>query len=100
VAALQAEIQAYADAQWEGQYWPPLVNLARLSEELGEVARAVNQLDGAKRVKPGETPSDLTEELSDLLFVLLVLANSLQVDLQAGFDATLAKVLRRDIGQV
>jgi NTP pyrophosphatase (non-canonical NTP hydrolase) len=99
VTALQAEIQAYADAQWGGEYWPPLVNLARLSEELGEVARAVNQRDGAKRLKPGETASDLTEELSDLLFVLLVLANSLQVDLQAGYDGTLAKVRRRDLGQ-
>jgi NTP pyrophosphatase (non-canonical NTP hydrolase) len=37
--------------------------------------------------------------LSDLLFVLLVLANSLQVDLQAGYDGTLAKVRRRDLGQ-
>lgn len=99
VIALQAEVQAYADEQWGGEYWPPLINLARLTEELGEVARAVNQRIGAKRIKAGEVAADLPEELGDLLFVLLVLANSMEVDLQAGYDATLAKVHRRDLGR-
>ena len=98
VAALQAEIQQLAVDHWNGEYWPPLSNLARLTEELGEVARAVNQLHGHKRVKADELPSDLEEELGDVLFVLLVLAGSLEVDMQAAFDRTLAKVRRRDIG--
>lgn len=98
VAALQAEVREYANERWGGAYWPPLNNLARLTEELGEVARAINQRYGAKPVKPGEERSDLMLELGDMLFVLLVLADSMDVDLQVGYDATLAKVRRRDLG--
>lgn len=94
-AALQAEIQQLAADYWDGEYWPPLSNLARLTEELGEVARAVNQRYGEKRVKSEESPADLQEELGDALFVLFVLADSMGIDMQAGFDAALAKVRER-----
>ena len=97
---LQAQIQAWADRYWQGTYWPPLANLARLTEETGEVARAINQIYGPKQVKDSETAAELQEELGDLLFVLLCLANSTQTDLQAGFEGALAKYRVRDEGGV
>lgn len=96
---LQTRIQEWADRHWQGQYWPPLANLARLTEEAGEVARAVNQTHGPKKVKHTEAPADLQQELGDLLFVLLCLANSTGVDLQAGFDDALEKYRVRDEGE-
>ncbi|MGH9176113.1 MAG: nucleotide pyrophosphohydrolase [Vicinamibacterales bacterium] len=93
---LQQEIQGWADRYWGGEYWPPLANLARLAEEVGEVARAVNQAHGPKRIKPNESAAHLAEEMGDALFVLLCLANSTGVDLQAAFDGTLEKYRTRD----
>jgi NTP pyrophosphatase (non-canonical NTP hydrolase) len=85
-AAVDASIQAL------GGYWPPLANLARLFEECGELARAVNQVHGPKRLKPGEGQAAFAEELGDTLYTLLVLANSLDVDAQAALERVLAKV--------
>ncbi len=78
-----------------GGYWPPLANLARLFEECGELARAVNQAAGHKRVKAGEAPASAREELGDALYVLLVLANSLGVDAEDALGGALAKAQRR-----
>jgi NTP pyrophosphatase (non-canonical NTP hydrolase) len=96
LTALQASVAAWAAHYWDGVYWPPLANLARLTEEVGEVARAVNQSHGPKRVKAAETPSPAAGELADALFALLCLANSLNIDLQAAWDATLEKYRTRD----
>lgn len=98
LAALQAEVDAWAARYWGGEYWPPLANLARLTEEVGEIARAVNQAHGPKRIKPDEAAAQLAGELGDALFALLCLANSTNVDLQAAFDATLTKYRTRDEG--
>lgn len=99
VATLQQQIQTWADQYWQGEYWPPLANLARLVEETGEVARAINQTYGPKKIKDNETQAALQEELADLLFVLIALANSTGVDLQTGFDDVLAKYRVRDEGE-
>lgn len=96
LAALQAEVEQWAGQYWGGEYWPPLANLARLTEEVGEIARAVNQAHGPKRIKPNEAAAQLAGELSDALFALLCLANSTGVDLQTAFDATLEKYRMRD----
>ncbi len=74
-----------------GGYWPPLANLARLFEECGELARVVNLTHGPKLIKPGERQVALEEELGDALYVLLVLANSLNVDVSAALRRALAK---------
>src|SRR5215469_15863146 len=78
-----------------GGYWPPLANLARLFEECGELARAVNQAQGPKRLKPGEQQTIAAEELGDVLYVLLVLANSLDIDAAAALEGVLRKVESR-----
>jgi NTP pyrophosphatase (non-canonical NTP hydrolase) len=93
---LQATVDQWAVRYWGGEYWPPLANLARLVEEVGELSRAINQQHGEKRIKSGEVPSDIELELGDLLFVVACIANSTGADLQRGFDATLEKYRRRD----
>jgi NTP pyrophosphatase (non-canonical NTP hydrolase) len=94
---LQAGVDAWAARYWGGAYWPPLANLARLTEELGEIARVVNQTHGPKRVKATDAAGDEAGgELADALFALLCLANSLEVDLQAAWESTLEKYRVRD----
>lgn len=88
-SAVDASIQAL------GGYWPPLANLARLFEECGELARAVNQTHGPKPVKSGESVSSLEEELGDVLYITLVLANSLQLDAGLALDGALARATKR-----
>lgn len=78
-----------------GGYWPPLANLARLLEECGELARAVNQAHGPKPLKPGEAQAALSDELGDALYVLLVLANSLHVDAAAALSGAIARAEQR-----
>lgn len=78
-----------------GGYWPPLANLARLFEECGELARAVNQAHGPKRVKASEARSEAREELGDTLYTLLVLANSIGLDAEDALRHALDKTARR-----
>lgn len=93
---LQAEVGRWAERYWDGEYWTPLANLARLAEEVGEIARAINQSYGPKRVKNEESEAQLSGEMGDALFVLLCLANSTGVDLQSAFEMTLEKYWVRD----
>lgn len=93
---VQREVQDWAERYWGGEYWPPLANLARLTEEVGELARAINQQHGNKRRKPGEGAADIELELGDLLFVAACIANSTGADLQRGFEAALEKYRLRD----
>ena len=83
-------------SRFEEGYFPPLVQLARLTEELGELARALSHELGVKKPKPGEALHGVEEELGDLLFVALCLANSLGIRAGDALEATLAKVDRRD----
>jgi NTP pyrophosphatase (non-canonical NTP hydrolase) len=92
---LQHEVDAYIGQFKEG-YFPPLVNLARLTEEVGELARELNHRFGPKTKKPDEPDGDIALELADVLFVVVVLANQLEVDLPAAVERTLAKYRIRD----
>lgn len=78
-----------------GGYWPQMANLARLFEECGELARAVNQTYGPKRIKDAEAATELADELGDVLFTVLVLANSMDVDATAALNGSIAKVRDR-----
>ena len=79
-----------------GGYWPPLANLARLVEEVGELSRELNHRHGPKRRKSGEPEQDLSLELADVLFVLIALANEQGVDLGDALRRTLVKYEVRD----
>ena len=82
--------------RFEEGYWPPLVNLARLTEEVGELARLLNHRFGPKTKKPDEAEQDLGEELADVLFVLLVIANQQEIDLGASLERVFEKYRARD----
>jgi NTP pyrophosphatase (non-canonical NTP hydrolase) len=85
---------------WIGQfkegYWPPLANLARLVEEVGELARELNHRYGHKPKKPDEPERDLALEIADIVFVLVALANEQRIDLEDAFGRVLEKYRIRD----
>lgn len=93
------EAQSAVDAwisQFEEGYWPPLSNLARLTEEVGELAREMNHRFGHKTKRPDEPEQDLALELGDVLFVLLVIANEQGIDMEEALERVLAKYRDRD----
>jgi NTP pyrophosphatase (non-canonical NTP hydrolase) len=99
VALTLTEAQRAVDAwigQFEEGYWPPLSNLARLVEEVGELAREMNHRFGHKPKKAEEPPQDLALELADILFVIIVLANEQGIDLDEAFGRVLDKYRVRD----
>ena len=83
-------------SQYEEGYFDPLTNLARLAEEVGELAREVNHRFGQKTKKPEEPEGDLAMELADILFVVICMANREGIDLQEAFDRMMTKVESRD----
>ena len=91
----QAEVDAWI-SQFEDGYWPPLTNLARLIEEVGELAREMNHRFGHKTKKGDEPEQDLAMELADVLFVLLVIANEQGIQLDEALERVLEKYRTRD----
>ena len=94
-----ADAQATVDrwiSQFEEGYWPPLSNLARLTEEVGELARELNHRYGHKPKKPDEPEQDIGIELADIMFVLIAIANEQKIDLTAAFETVLEKYKVRD----
>jgi NTP pyrophosphatase (non-canonical NTP hydrolase) len=91
----QRRVDAWV-GQFEEGYFHPLTNIARLTEEVGELAREVNHRFGQKTKKPGEPDGDLAMEMADILFVVICMANREGIDLQAAFDRMMAKVETRD----
>ena len=68
------------------RYFDELTNMAQLTEEVGEVARIIARRYGEQSEKESDKISDLGEELADVIFVVLCLANQTGVDLQNAFD--------------
>ncbi len=95
LSTIQHRVHAWI-SQYEEGYWDPLTNLARLSEEVGELAREVNHRFGRKTKKPDEAEGDLAMEMGDILFVLVCMANREGIDLQDAFDRMMEKVEKRD----
>ena len=83
-------------SQFEAGYFDPLTNMARLAEEVGELAREVNHRFGQKTKKMEEPAGDLGMEMADILFVLMCMANREGIDLQEAFDRMMSKVETRD----
>ena len=91
----QRRVDAWV-GQYEEGYFDPLTNIARLTEEVGELAREVNHRFGQKTKKPDEPEGDMAMEMADILFVLICIANREGIDLQAAFDRMMTKVETRD----
>jgi NTP pyrophosphatase (non-canonical NTP hydrolase) len=95
IGDFQAEVDAWIQAVGGG-YWSPHANLARIAEEVGELARLINHLYGPKPKKPGEAAQELGEELADIVFAIICLANSQDIDLGTSLHKVLEKVWDRD----
>jgi NTP pyrophosphatase (non-canonical NTP hydrolase) len=91
----QDAVDAYVSQFKEG-YWPPLSNLARLIEEVGELARELNHRYGHKPKKADEPEQDLAIELADIMFVIIAIANEQKIDLEEAFQRVLDKYQGRD----
>jgi NTP pyrophosphatase (non-canonical NTP hydrolase) len=78
------------------RYFSELTNLAQLVEEVGELSRILSRTYGEQSFKSGEEPSDLSDEMADILFVLICLANQTGVDLGNAFVRNLKKKTDRD----
>ena len=78
------------------RYFDELTNMAQLTEEVGEVARIISRTYGEQSIKENEELNDLGEELADVLFVLLCLANQTGIDLEKSFEKKLKKKSQRD----
>ena len=94
-----AEAQATVD-QWITttgvRYFNELTNLAILTEEVGEVARIIARQYGEQSFKESDRGHDLADELADVLFVVVCLANQTGVNLQEALARNLEKKTRRD----
>ncbi len=92
---MQARVDQWI-SQFEEGYFHPLTNMARLSEEVGELAREVNHRFGQKTKKKNEPDGDLGMEMADILFVLICMANREGIDLGEAFERMMTKVEARD----
>ena len=79
-----------------GRYFSELTNMALLTEETGELARVIARVFGDQVAKEGDLRKSLSEEMADVLWVLICLANQTSVDLTEAFRASLEKKRKRD----
>jgi NTP pyrophosphatase (non-canonical NTP hydrolase) len=91
--AIQAFIDAWIKAR--GSYWSPLSQYARLAEEVGELGRELNFRFGDKPRTSKDAVGSIADELGDVLFIVVLLANELDIDLASMMAATLKKYERR-----
>jgi NTP pyrophosphatase (non-canonical NTP hydrolase) len=78
------------------RYFNELTNMAQLTEEVGEVARIIARRYGEQSEKESDKSKDLGEELADVIFVTLCLANQTGVDLETAFYKKLDDKTKRD----
>ena len=92
---VQKSVDKWAQ-QFEKPYFSQLSMMAAMTEEVGEVARVMNCLYGDKNAKKGESLKDLKEELGDLLFTIVCMANANDISLNDAFEEKMSKVYGRD----
>lgn len=92
---LQQEVHEYISQFKEG-YFSPLSMMARMSEEVGELAREVNHQFGEKPKKATEEENSIELELGDILFITICFANSMGIDLAEAHDKIMHKFRTRD----
>jgi NTP pyrophosphatase (non-canonical NTP hydrolase) len=95
---IQHEVDQYISQFKEG-YFSPLSMLARMSEEVGELAREVNHQFGEKPKKADEADNSIELELGDILFITVCFANSLGIDLTEAHNKVMHKFNTRDAGR-
>lgn len=78
------------------RYFSELTNMAILTEEVGEVARIISRKYGEQSFKPSDTEKDLADELADVMWVVLCLANQMGINLTEALEANFRKKTERD----
>ena len=94
IKELQKQVDNWIE-KYGVRYFNELTNMAILTEEVGELARIISRKYGEQSFKEGEK-SNLAEEMSDILFVLICLANQTNVDLESAFKNKLMLRTKRD----
>jgi len=79
-----------------GGYWSPLSMFSAIVEELGELAREINHLEGFKPKKSDESATTIGEELADVIFALICVANYYKIDINQELDLVIEKFTRRN----
>ncbi|MDY0408307.1 nucleotide pyrophosphohydrolase [Virgibacillus soli] len=92
---IQKRVDQYISQFKEG-YFSPLSMMARMTEEVGELAREVNHYYGEKPKKLSEEQNTVENELGDIMFVMACFANSLNIDLSEAFESSMRKFETRD----
>lgn len=92
---MQRAVDEYI-GQFKAGYFSPLAQMARMTEEVGELAREINHYYGEKPKKTDEKIRSVEEELGDVFFVTLIMANSLGIDLTEAFQQNMKKFYARD----
>jgi len=82
--------------QYKIGYFKPLEAIARLSEEVGELAREINHRYGPKKKKSTERKNELADEMADIIFTIICMANLLGIDLDKSFEKMMKKLNTRD----
>jgi NTP pyrophosphatase (non-canonical NTP hydrolase) len=93
--ALQAQVDKWIKTVGV-RYFSELTNMAMLTEEVGEVARIIARRYGEQSEKESDKAKDLGDEMADVLFVLICLANQTGINLQEAFEKNMAKKTERD----
>ena len=95
INSIQQEVDNWI-SQFEEGYWEPSNQMVKLIEEVGELAREINHVYGQKPKKPEEPLGNIALELGDILFVIVCLANSLNINLEEAFKLVMEKYKTRD----
>ena len=94
LGAIQAAVDDWIRRR--GRYWSPLSQYARLAEEVGELGRELNFRYGDKPRAAKDEAGSIADELGDVFFIVVLLANDLGIDLRDTLAATLAKYEQRN----
>ncbi len=95
LSALQAQVDEWIKTVGV-RYFSELTNMAMLTEEVGEVARIIARRYGEQSEKESDKAKDLGDEMADVLFVLICLANQTGINLQEAFEKNMTKKTERD----
>jgi len=82
---IQKEVDKWT-SQFNPQYWPTYEILARLAEEVGELSREINHIYGTKKKKLNEPSNNLDQEICDIIFTIVCMANSHKINLQEAWN--------------
>ncbi|RLG12283.1 nucleotide pyrophosphohydrolase [Candidatus Pacearchaeota archaeon] len=95
---MQIEVDNWVN-QFTPAYWPPLSIMAQLTEETGELARNLNNLYGGRVKKNSDKTKEISEEICDIMFALVCLANSHNINLDKAWKKTISARCKRDMNR-